>query len=63
MSAVLLAFGTGTVAFPLLVIGGAVGAVSYGATLLLTREVTVSDLRRTQVTVASAVRRLSGRTA
>ena len=45
MGLVLLAFGTGAdLAIPLVVIGGALGTVAYGAVLLATGQVTREEL-------------------
>ncbi len=44
MSAALFAFGTGDVALPLLLVGGALGCVVYVVALLGTREVTRPEL-------------------
>jgi O-antigen/teichoic acid export membrane protein len=53
MALVLLAFGTGEVAVPLVLLGGALGVVAYVAVLLLTRQ-----LRREELT--GLLSRLSG---
>jgi O-antigen/teichoic acid export membrane protein len=57
MSGVLAAFGTGSVAVPLLLGGGVVGTAAYVGVLLLTREVSPDDLRR----ALGSLRALSGR--
>jgi Polysaccharide biosynthesis C-terminal domain len=44
MAAVLLAFGSSDVSVPLLLGGGVLGTLAYGASLLVTREVTPRDV-------------------
>ena len=44
MALVLLAFGTSDVPIPLVIVGGALGLVAYGAVLVLTREVDLATL-------------------
>lgn len=56
MAAVLLAFGTSEVALPLLLLGGALGVVAFVVTLLVTREMTLDELR----SLSAAVLRLLG---
>jgi len=46
MCGALYAFGTSDVSFPMLVVGGALGAFAYAAVLMLTREITLDELRR-----------------
>ncbi len=58
MSAALFAFGTGDVALPLLLVGGALGSVVYVVALLGTREVTRPELAAGWAQVAA---RLPGR--
>jgi O-antigen/teichoic acid export membrane protein len=57
MSAVLLAFGTGSVSIPLLIVGGLLGSIAYAAILLATREITSAQLRTGWTTLARARRR------
>jgi O-antigen/teichoic acid export membrane protein len=44
MALVLLAFGTGEIAVPLVVVGGALGTAVYGGILLATRQITMQEL-------------------
>ena len=46
MALVLLVFGTGEIAVPLVVVGGALGTAVYAGILLATRQVTVEEVQR-----------------
>jgi hypothetical protein len=58
MAMVLLAFGTGDVSFLLLVAGGAVGSLAYALTLLVTREITMVEIRRARTILATSMPRV-----
>jgi O-antigen/teichoic acid export membrane protein len=45
MALVLLIFGTGEIAVPLVVVGGALGTAVYAGVLVLTRQITLEELR------------------
>ena len=45
MALVLLVFGTGEIAVPLVVVGGALGSAVYAGVLLVTRQITMEELR------------------
>jgi hypothetical protein len=44
MGLVLLVFGTGEIAIPLVVVGGALGTAVYAGILFLTRQITLEEL-------------------
>jgi putative polysaccharide biosynthesis protein len=53
MALVLLIFGTGEIAVPLVVVGAALGTAVYAGTLLATRQLTLEELRPLQRRVSS----------
>jgi O-antigen/teichoic acid export membrane protein len=57
MAAVLLAFGTSEVSVPILLAGGALGAIAYAATLVAIRELQTSELVRVRDRARALLRR------